>query len=39
LPSARRSTFGSKGSTTAHCSSLRSIGPLPTRIWTAVYHF
>ena len=30
LPSARRSTFGSKGSTTAHCSSLRSIGPLPT---------
>ena len=39
LPSARRSTFGSKGSTTAHCSSLRSIGPLPARDWTEVYHF
>src|SRR5215208_2342713 len=39
LPSARRATFGSNGSTTAHCSSLRSIGPLPARIWTAVYHF
>src|SRR5215217_1251542 len=29
LPSARRATFGSNGSTTAHCSSLRSIAPLP----------
>src|SRR5215207_6195295 len=39
LPSARRATFGSNGSTIAHCSSLRSIGPLPTRGWTKVYHF
>ena len=39
LPSARRSTFGSNGSTTAHCSSLRSIAPLPTRVWIPVYHF
>src|SRR5512138_511201 len=31
LPSARRSTFGSSGLMTAHCSSLRSIGPLPIR--------
>ena len=22
-----------------HCSFLRSIGPLPTRVWTSVYHF
>ena len=39
LPSARRGAFGSTGTTTAHCSSLRSIGPLPTRDWTGVYHF
>src|SRR5215211_1398314 len=39
LPSARRSTFGINGSTIAHCSSLRSILPLPTRVWTKVYHF
>ena len=39
LPSARRGVFESNGSTTAHCSSLRSIGPLPTRVWTTVYHF
>lgn len=39
LPSARRGTFGSNSSIIAHCSSLRSIGPLPTRVWTSVYHF
>jgi hypothetical protein len=39
LPSSRRGTFGSKASTTAHCSSLRSIGLLPNSVWTSVYHF
>src|SRR5215211_6946920 len=39
LPSSRRTRFGSNRSTTAHCSSLRSIDPLPARVWTAVYHF
>jgi hypothetical protein len=39
LPSVRRLTFGSNGSTIAHCSSLRSIGPLPSQVWTSVYHF
>src|SRR5919106_924329 len=39
LPSSRRDGLGSKGSTIAHCSSLRSIDPLPARDWTKVYHF
>jgi len=38
-PSARRATFGSKGFTISHCSSLRSIGSLPFRVRASVYHF
>jgi hypothetical protein len=39
FPSARRGALGSNGSIIAHCSSLRSMGPLPERVWTSVYHF